>query len=165
MPQKTVYVREEDRELWERAAKLSDGSLASVLADALRAHLDRHAAVSHDSPQDGPAIAAPFGEKMIQLEIRLFTDEIASAGTREWSRFRPTEATGSGRVILCRLTHSSNSLRRSKSCSLSRASSCTQAVARRNTCGRGLPRRKGATNGLCQIRLAQASRAVSTSSR
>jgi len=80
VPQKTVYVREEDRELWERAAKLSDGSLASVLADALRAHLDRHAAVSHDSPQDGPAIAAPFGEKMIQLEIRLFTDEIASDG-------------------------------------------------------------------------------------
>ena len=80
MPQKTVYIRHEDLPLWEEAAKLSDGSLASVLADALRAHVERHAAVSKDSPQDGRAIAAPHGEKMIQLDVRLFTDEIAGPG-------------------------------------------------------------------------------------
>ena len=80
MPQKTIYVREEDQGLWERAAKVSDGSLASVLADALRAHVERHAAASQDLPAEGAAIAAPHGEKMIQLDIRLFTDDIAGAG-------------------------------------------------------------------------------------
>src|SRR5260370_17640696 len=80
MPQKTVYIRDEDLPLWEEAAKLSDGSLASVLADALRAHVERHAAVSQDTPQDGRAIAAPHGEKMIQLDVRLFTDEIPGPG-------------------------------------------------------------------------------------
>src|SRR5712692_9174330 len=80
MPQKTVYIRDEDLPLWEQAAKLSDGSLASVLADALRAHVERHSAVTQDSPQEGRAIAAPHGEKMIQLDVRLFTDEIAGPG-------------------------------------------------------------------------------------
>jgi hypothetical protein len=80
MPQKTVYIRDEDLPLWEQAARLSDGSLASVLADALRAHVERHSSVTQDSPQEGRAIAAPHGEKMIQLDVRLFTDEIASPG-------------------------------------------------------------------------------------
>jgi hypothetical protein len=105
MPQKTVYVREEDRELWEQAAKLSEGSLASVLADALRAHLDRHAAVSDDSAQDGPGVTAPFGEKMIQLEIRLFTDEIAPKG-----KVIPKHAWDTGMVTV--QTNSTHGLRK-----------------------------------------------------
>jgi hypothetical protein len=80
MPQKTVYIREQDRELWDQAGQLSDGSLAGVLADALRALLDRHAAVNQEIEDDGQSIAAPFGEKMIQLQIRFFTDEIAADG-------------------------------------------------------------------------------------
>jgi hypothetical protein len=116
MPQKTVYIRDEDLPLWEEAAKLSDGSLASVLADALRAHVERHSAVTQDSPQEGRAIAAPHGEKMIQLDVRLFTDAVAgrarsfpsTLGTPVWSQSRPIQATGLGKVSRFRSTHFSN---------------------------------------------------------
>lgn len=80
MPQKTIYIRDEDLDVWDRAARVSEGSVASVLADALRAYLDRRAAVTEEDVPGGAAISAPHGEKMIQLDIRLFTDDIAGPG-------------------------------------------------------------------------------------
>ena len=39
MPNKTIYVRDGDRALWERAEQLAGSSLSRLLADALRAYI------------------------------------------------------------------------------------------------------------------------------
>ena len=40
MPNKTIYIREADAELWEEAEKRAGGSLSGLLADALRRYIE-----------------------------------------------------------------------------------------------------------------------------
>jgi hypothetical protein len=40
VPNKTIYVREADTELWEEAEKLAGGSLSGLIADALRRYIE-----------------------------------------------------------------------------------------------------------------------------
>ena len=40
MPNKTIYIRESDKELWEKAENLAGGSLSGLLADALRRYVE-----------------------------------------------------------------------------------------------------------------------------
>ncbi len=39
-PNKTIYVREADREVWEKAEKLAGGSVSGLIADALRRYVE-----------------------------------------------------------------------------------------------------------------------------
>ena len=41
MPTKMIYVREGDKELWEKAEQLAGDSLSGLLAEALRQYVDR----------------------------------------------------------------------------------------------------------------------------
>lgn len=40
VPNKTIYIREGDTELWEKAEKLAGGSVSSLIADALRRYVE-----------------------------------------------------------------------------------------------------------------------------
>jgi hypothetical protein len=40
VPNKTIYVREADTELWERAEELAGGSVSGLIADALRRYVE-----------------------------------------------------------------------------------------------------------------------------
>ena len=40
MPNKTIYIREADEELWEEAEKMAGGSVSGLIADALRRYVE-----------------------------------------------------------------------------------------------------------------------------
>lgn len=40
MPNKTIYVKDSDRELWERAERLGGGSVSALLTEALRKYVE-----------------------------------------------------------------------------------------------------------------------------
>lgn len=40
MPNKTIYIRESDQELWGRAERLADGNVSALLTEALRRYVD-----------------------------------------------------------------------------------------------------------------------------
>jgi hypothetical protein len=42
MPNKTIYVRDEDARLWELAERLSGGSVSSLITEALRRYVAQH---------------------------------------------------------------------------------------------------------------------------
>jgi len=52
MPNKTIYVREGDRELWERAEKMAGGSLSGLLAEALRRYIAERESTGNDDADE-----------------------------------------------------------------------------------------------------------------
>ena len=40
MPNKTIYVREADTEVWEKAERLAGGSVSALIAEALRRYVE-----------------------------------------------------------------------------------------------------------------------------
>lgn len=123
MPTKTIYVRDADAELWSRAEARAQGqgdSLSELLTKAVSEHLDLFTLAATevngetDAPPDLDRLSlatldangetdAPHGQKMIWLEVGLFTNSIAK-GSRKilpkhawgWGvvRIRPNKAHG-----------------------------------------------------------------------
>lgn len=93
---KTIYVRDADSELWRKAearAQKQGASLSELLTEAVSGHLDRVSAAKDD---DNGEADAPHGEKMLVLNVRLFTNNIAK-GT---GKILPKHAWAAGVVTI-----------------------------------------------------------------
>jgi hypothetical protein len=103
MPAKTIYVRDADSETWRKAeayAQQQGSSFSEVLSEAVSGHLDRLSAAQDDGNGEADA---HHGEKMIVLNVRLFTNNIAKGTDKivpkhAWAAgvvtIRPNEAHG-----------------------------------------------------------------------
>jgi hypothetical protein len=77
MPKKTIYVRDADQELWERAEQLAGGSLSGLLADALRRYVDEEELKEETNME---TIEVRLGGKNFSRDVSFVGEMLVSPG-------------------------------------------------------------------------------------